>query len=211
MGLFDSDFFQRPFEGVEALYSIVPGVGQWIANQDSIEAQKAANSANISSARQAEIWSSDEALKQRDFQERMSGSSHQREVSDLKSAGLNPLLSLNSGASTPPGAMGSAFAARSESVGSLYSGISSSARDALSLMQNMSESNSRIELNRSQSKLSKENIDKASADAYIERLKKRILQRFLSSAREWSLPKGNGNDWVNFGEPGYFRQFNEPN
>ena len=66
---------------------------------------------NVASARQAEKqmdFQRDQARINRAFQERMSSSAHQRQIADMKKAGLNPILSATGGkgASSPPGAMG---------------------------------------------------------------------------------------------------------
>lgn len=58
------------------------------------------------STQDQQAWSAQQAQRQMEFQEAMSSTAHEREMLDLKRAGLNPVLAANNGAAAASGAMG---------------------------------------------------------------------------------------------------------
>lgn len=66
-----------------------------------------------------------ERIAQNKFTKMMSNTAHRREVNDLQKAGLNPLLSVNSGASTPSGSMAP--------VANEFAGAINAAKDMVSM------------------------------------------------------------------------------
>lgn len=86
------------------LQSIVQKANVAFSNSQSAKAYEQ----SLSQSNANNAFNAQQAQNQMDFQERMSNTSHQREVKDLIAAGLNPVLSANGGASTPAGSSGSA-------------------------------------------------------------------------------------------------------
>lgn len=109
------------------LGSLVSGAGSFFGGKQQQQASAAMSEAQMA------------------FQERMSNTAHQREVADLRAAGLNPILSSKfGGASTPTG-----------SVGQAVDFIGNAARNFSSTALQMKQLNSQLELNEAEIELKK--------------------------------------------------------
>lgn len=199
---------------VSAIANVGMAAGSGMLNYAS---QTAANRDNITLAKETMDW-----------QKMMSNTAHQREVQDLKDAGLNPILSAGgNGASTPSGSTPSMVAPQIDMPG-LYSMISS----AVQLDQNqqkidIDKANSMASIAEKGAKTAKvqgPDTKKTESDVALNRAKQILLQKgmprailegkgadVLQKMIEWTekyYNKAPSPEKRSYGPPGYRRQYN---
>lgn len=153
----------------------------WQAGAGSMGGGIASGAFSYFGAREANRMGRDMSREQMQFQERMSNTAHQREVRDLKLAGLNPILSATGGgSSSPSGAM--------PNIRSAAEGASSSALAVPRMMADIRAVNAGADLSEAKTKTE----EGVASGARTRELKNDLEYDILKQLDSWVRKTGAG-------------------
>lgn len=116
------------------LPSVMTGIGAIGSTALDIYGANRTNRHNKSIAKKQMRWQRASAREQMNFQERMSNTSYQRAVADMRAAGINPMVAFSQGGASAPSGASAAGASIAET-----NALSGSAHSALSFKRNVAD------------------------------------------------------------------------
>lgn len=142
------------FDTISDIFS--GGVGNLIGGGASAysnwRGQHEANMTNLKIGRENNLFSARQAQINRDFQERMSNTSWQRGIKDMKAAGINPMLAVSQGGASSPLGNSAQGIAQANQQNELSLAVSS-AQDAIRLQAELANMKANNEQTRAQTRL----------------------------------------------------------
>jgi len=215
--------------GAGALGPILGFHGQEMTNRSNETTAKDATSANMADAQRNRdfqasqssaqmAFQADQIRQEREYATGMSNTSHQRAVEDLKRAGLNPMLAMNSGASTPntgaasgasgSGAQGSAVTIPKQNSYGHLTGLVNTALEAATALGGLEKQKAETSFIKAQTTKTGVDTETAKKDLPKSQLLNEVneyVRGILTDAKKYWLPKtaptNSGRSTIKFNRP----------
>lgn len=165
---------------------LIAAGGSLLGNFMQQQGGRETNAQNAQEAERNREFQAQQSSAQMGFQAQMSNTSHQREVADLKAAGLNPLLSANAGASTPSGASASGAQAQMQNPNAGMGDMITSALGAMTAVQGLEKQAAETEYIKTQSHVAKKGIPESDIKNEVFGMGKSIIKK----AKQWFQKTG---------------------
>lgn len=179
---------------------ILPALGAERTNASNEAIANNANVFNADQARQNREFQAQQVSAQQAFQERMSNTAHQREMADMRAAGINPMLSAKGvGANSPSGGAASggqatATTARMENPFAAFNNVAATAMDITAMGASLKKQAAETDYIRTQNEVAKKGIPEAEIKNKAYRwAEEKVNQLFNPNPRNADMYNKNKN------------------